>query len=92
MNHLESLVENPETRELLTPTYTTDYKRLLVSNDYFMAFNRDDVTLEPSALASSRDQPLVSTNGESYESDTIILCTGFTVSQPIDAAYVRRER
>ncbi|BCY25536.1 hypothetical protein E5345_11295 [Propionibacterium sp. NM47_B9-13] len=57
MNHLESLVENPETRELLTPTYTTDYKRLLVSNDYFMAFNRDDVTLEPSALASSRDQP-----------------------------------
>lgn len=92
LNHLESLVEDPKIRQLLTPTYTPGCKRILISDEYFKAFNRANVTLEPSALASVEGSTLVSANGERYEVDAVILCTGFAVSQPIYAAHVRNEK
>lgn len=88
LTHLEKSVEDPETRKALTPSYTPGCKRILINDDYYKAFNRPNVTLEASALASVDGSTLVAASGNRHEIDVIVLCTGFTVSQPIYAAHV----
>ena len=50
LGHLAAAVSDPELRERLTPRYLPGCKRVLVSNDYYPAMARDNVTLEDSAL------------------------------------------
>lgn len=75
---IHSIVKDPETAELLTPT---DYyaKRPLAADGYYETYNRDNVTLvdvKSAPIERYSERGLVTSTTE-YELDVVILATGF---------------
>lgn len=75
--HLRMQVKDPELRQQLTPDYTIGCKRILISNQYFPAFNRDNVDLNTHGIAEVRANSIVDETGKETPADVIILGTGF---------------
>ena len=75
--HLLRQVKRPELVAKLTPTYAAGCKRILVSDDYFPAFNRENVALEASAVAEVTETGVRAPDGRLIECDAIVWCTGF---------------
>ncbi len=81
--HLARQVQDPAIRERLTPKYAAGCKRILLSDDYFPAFNRSNVTLESSAVKEVTETGVVTPDGRHVECDVIVWCTGFDVGAPL---------
>lgn len=64
----------------MTPDYTLGCKRVLRSDDYWPAFNRDNVHLVTDGIASLFEGGIETVNGERIQLDVIIHCTGFNVA------------
>ncbi|MEU9023292.1 NAD(P)/FAD-dependent oxidoreductase [Actinomadura sp. NPDC048394] len=77
--HLAKQIPDPELRAKVTPDYTIGCKRVLLSNDYYPALTRPNVTVETSGIAEVRERSVVTKDGEEYEVDCIIYGTGFKV-------------
>jgi cation diffusion facilitator CzcD-associated flavoprotein CzcO len=83
LGHLHDQVADPELRALLTPDYEIGCKRAVFSDDYFPTLQRDDVTLEPTALARVEGGRAVARSGRAHDLDVLIFATGFeTARQP----------
>jgi cation diffusion facilitator CzcD-associated flavoprotein CzcO len=78
--HLERQVKDPELRAKLTPDYSPGCKRILVSNDYLPSLGRPNVEVVTGGIAEIREHSVVDANGVEREVDTIILGTGFHVT------------
>jgi cation diffusion facilitator CzcD-associated flavoprotein CzcO len=78
--HLRSQVPDPALRERLTPRYTFGCKRVLISNDYYPALTRDNVELVTERIREVRADRIVAADGTEHPVDTIILGTGFHVT------------
>jgi cation diffusion facilitator CzcD-associated flavoprotein CzcO len=81
MNHLQAQVECPDLRRKLTPTYEIGCKRILISNDYFPAIQRDNVQLETGGIARFDEGGIHTRSGEYEEYDAVILATGFEATE-----------
>ncbi|QKG25512.1 flavin-containing monooxygenase [Actinomadura verrucosospora] len=77
--HLEKQIPDPELRAKVTPDYTIGCKRVLLSNDYYPALARPNVTVETSGIAEVRENSIVTKDGEEHEVDCIVYGTGFKV-------------
>jgi cation diffusion facilitator CzcD-associated flavoprotein CzcO len=77
---LKHEVKDPETRKKLTPDYTIGCKRILRSDDYWPAFNRDNVHLITDPVSSLYSHGIETSTGERIDVDVIIYCTGFNVA------------
>jgi cation diffusion facilitator CzcD-associated flavoprotein CzcO len=75
--HLAAQVGDPALRAQLTPDYEIGCKRILVSDDLYPALSRDDVVLEPSALARVEKSTAIAASGAHHPLDAIVLATGF---------------
>lgn len=82
LRHLERQVADPELRAKLTPDYELGCKRVLISDTYYPALTRDNVTLEASALARMEGDKAISADGNVFEFDVLIFCTGFETTEP----------
>lgn len=71
---------DPELKATLTPNFTIGCKRILLSNDYYPALRRDNVTVETDRITRVTETGVVTTDGREHEVDTIIFGTGFTVA------------
>lgn len=87
--HLRRQVRDPQLREKLTPKFRLGCKRVLLSNDWYPALTRPDVELVSDAIREIRGRTIVLTDGSEREVDTIILGTGFHVTDPPTAQLVR---
>ncbi len=77
-------VRDPELRTQLTPDYPLGCKRVLMSNDWYPALSRDNVTVVPGAATRVGPRSVTDAFGDNHEVDTIILGTGFHIlDQPI---------
>ncbi|TLQ01099.1 NAD(P)/FAD-dependent oxidoreductase [Nesterenkonia salmonea] len=93
LKHLESEVPDPALRAQLTPDYEPGCKRVLLSDDWYRSLQRENVVLEPSALASVSGSTATAASGASYAVDALVFATGFLASRPaIAAAVTGRER
>ncbi len=73
-------VPDPATRALLRPDYRLGCKRIMVSDDYWPAFARPDVTLLRGALAGfDRDGPILA-DGRRIAADHVVFATGYHVA------------
>jgi cation diffusion facilitator CzcD-associated flavoprotein CzcO len=81
-------VRDPELRSKLVPTYTPGCKRLLLSDDYYPALQRPNVTLETEKIIEVQPRGIVTAEGVLHEVDTIIYGTGFRATTPPMAAMV----
>lgn len=80
LGHLERQVADPQLRAALTPDYTIGCKRILISNDYYPALTRENVTLETTAIDQVTPQGIITRAGVEHELDVLVLCTGFEAS------------
>jgi cation diffusion facilitator CzcD-associated flavoprotein CzcO len=77
--HLRQAVKDPATRAKLTPAYALGCKRPSFSNAYLPTFNRDDVTLETTAISAVTPTGVRTEDGTEHTADVLVLATGFKV-------------
>lgn len=77
--HMRRQVTDPELREKITPTYSMGCKRILLSNDYLPALDRDNVEVVTEKIVEVRPDAVVTADGVAHEVDTIIAGTGFAI-------------
>ena len=76
-----SVIENPATREGLTPHVPWGCFRPLFSNDYYPAFNRPNVELVTNEIDRITPTGIVTTDGVEREFDVIVCATGYVVDK-----------
>jgi cation diffusion facilitator CzcD-associated flavoprotein CzcO len=86
--HLRAQVPDPHLRGILTPRYRLGCKRILISNDYYPALCKPNVTVVDGGLEEVRAHSVVGTDGVEREVDTIIFGTGFHATDPPQADYI----
>lgn len=82
LDHLAAQVADPGLRALLTPAYEVGCKRVVLSDDWYPALQRDDVTLEPTALVRVEGDRVVAASGREHALDLLVLATGFASTEP----------
>jgi cation diffusion facilitator CzcD-associated flavoprotein CzcO len=78
--HLHRQVRDPKLRKALTPDYTIGCKRILISNDYFPAVAAPNAELVTAGIQEIRPHSIVTKDGVERPTDTIVLATGFHVT------------
>ena len=87
--HLRHQVADPVLRAKLTPSYAPGCKRILVSNDYLPALGRSNVELITDGIREITPHGVITVDGTERAIDTIILGTGFHVTDMPVAERVR---
>ena len=82
--HIAKHVKDPALRDTVTPDYTMGCKRVLISNDYYPALNRDNVEVRTEGIAEVRENSIVDSSGAEHEVDAIIYGTGFRVTDALE--------
>jgi len=79
------VVEDPEVRAKLVPEHIWGCKRPLFSNDYYVAFNRDDLELVTDPIERVTAKSVVTADGKERLIDTLVLATGFSATKYLSA-------
>ena len=87
--HLDKQVPDPELRARLTPSYRMGCKRVLISNDYYPALQQPNVEVVTDSIREITSRGIVTADGVERELDTIILGTGFHVTDMPVAEWIR---
>jgi cation diffusion facilitator CzcD-associated flavoprotein CzcO len=77
LRNLARGVTDPELRAQLTPDYVMGCKRILLSNTYYPALARENVTVVDSGLARVDGNTLIASDGRAAEADVLVFATGF---------------
>ena len=75
-------VRDTNTRRNLTPDYKIGCKRILVSDDYYKAFNRANVELVTAPIEQIGPHSIRTADGVERPVDAIVCATGFIVADP----------
>jgi len=73
-------LDDPELRRRLTPDYRLGCKRILISDDYYEAFNRGNVELVGSPITGMNEQGVCTEDGIERPVDVVIYGTGFNAT------------
>jgi len=76
-------IKDPALQAKLTPNYTPGCKRLLISNDYYPALARTNVSVITEGIREVTARGVVTQDGREHPADVIIYGTGFKVQDPI---------
>jgi cation diffusion facilitator CzcD-associated flavoprotein CzcO len=79
MHHMRSQIKDPELRRRLTPNYRLGCKRIVVSDDWYPTFLRDNVSLITDGVREITKTGVVTEDGVEHPADVIILGTGYAV-------------
>jgi cation diffusion facilitator CzcD-associated flavoprotein CzcO len=71
---------NKKLRDALTPNYAPGCKRLILSDDYYVALNQPHVTLESAPIEEFTSEG-ISTGTTQHEFDLVVLATGFRTTE-----------
>ncbi len=74
---MRAQVRDPALQEKLVPDYPIGGKRILISDDYYQALDRDDVEVVTSGIDHLSEDAVVARDGTRYPVDAVILATGF---------------
>ncbi len=87
--HLRAQVPDPQLRAKLTPRYRIGCKRTLISNNYYPALAQPNVEVVTDSIAAITPRGILTADGTERELDTIVLASGFHVTDMPVAAWVR---
>ena len=79
LRHLHAQVRDPALREKLLPHFQFGCKRILVSDDYWASFERENVELVTDPIGRIAPAGIETRDGRLHELDAIVLATGFQV-------------
>ncbi|MGW0183225.1 flavin-containing monooxygenase, partial [Nocardia sp. NPDC003345] len=77
---LQLEIRDPELRKKVTPNFRIGCKRMLISNEYYPALDRDNVDVVTDGIAEIRANSIVTKDGTEREVDAIVVATGFHVT------------
>ena len=89
MRQLRQQVPDPELRERLTPRYEIGCKRILPTDEWYPTLLQGNVEVVTDGIREVLGRSIVSAKGTEREIDTIILATGFHVTDIPIAGLVR---
>jgi len=89
LSHVRKAISDPELLEKVTPDYTVGCKRILPSNRWYPTLAKPNVELITGGLSEVRGTTVISGDGVEREVDTIILGTGYHVTDIPFASHVR---
>jgi cation diffusion facilitator CzcD-associated flavoprotein CzcO len=75
--YLKRHIDDPELRQKLTPDYPLGAKRVLFSDNYFKALNKDHVKLITSPIERLTATAVQTKDNQQHEADVLINATGF---------------
>lgn len=81
-------ISDPELQRTLTPDYRIGCKRILGSNTYYAALNRDNVEVVTDGIDKVLGSSITSVDGTERDVDVIIYATGFHVTDGFDSVDV----
>jgi cation diffusion facilitator CzcD-associated flavoprotein CzcO len=90
--YLARSVASPELRHKLTPGYTMGCKRVLPTNDWYPALQRENVELVTEPIQEVRASGIVTKDGRERTVDAVVLATGFEASEHVAPFEVRGTR
>ncbi len=77
-------ISDPALRAKVTPTFEIGCKRILISNDWYPALDRDNVDLVTDRIDKVTGSSIVTSDGVEREIDALVVATGFhTTDLPI---------
>ncbi len=74
---MRSQVSDPALQDALVPHYPLGGKRILISDDYYQALNRENVDVVTSGIDHLDEEAVVTRDGRRWPVDAVILATGF---------------
>lgn len=77
MWNLRRQVKDPELRKKLTPDFQFGCKRVLVSDDFWASFERNNVELITESIEGIESSGVRTKDGSLHEADVLVLATGF---------------
>jgi cation diffusion facilitator CzcD-associated flavoprotein CzcO len=80
--YMESQISDPVLRTKLVPDYQIGCKRILVSDDYYRAIQRPNVSLVTERIEAMQQTGIVTADGVLHHADVVILGTGFRPTDP----------
>ena len=80
---LKKSVKDEALRKKLTPTYTMGCKRVLLSNEYYPALQRQNVTVITDHIAGINATGIKTVDGTQHNVDVIVLATGFQAAEGV---------
>lgn len=86
-DHLRAQIPDARMRRQLTPDYPPGGKRLLISDDYYPALARDNVSLITEPIEEVVADGIRTRDGQHVAADVLILATGFDTTHflsPVD--------
>lgn len=87
--HLRVTVKDPAKRTKLVPDYPIGCKRLLFSNDWYPAIDRDHVAVVDDGISAIESRGVRTADGVLHEADVIIWGTGFAATDFLGGIDVR---
>lgn len=78
--HLRLRVDDRALRRTLRPDYTLGCKRLLMSNRWYPALDRENVTVHPTAVERIEGETIVGRDGTRVPADVLVFGTGFHIT------------
>ncbi|AWK70589.1 cyclohexanone monooxygenase [Rhodococcus oxybenzonivorans] len=78
--HLKRQIRDPELRRKLTPTYAFGCKRPTFSNAYYPALAQPNAAVVTEGIREVRPNGIVTVDGTLHELDTIVMGTGFRLT------------
>lgn len=75
--HINRQIKNPELREAVTPDYVMGCKRVLISNDYYPALDRENAEVIRTGIARVSANAIHTADGKTFDVDAIVFSTGF---------------
>jgi len=79
-SQINASISDPLLAAALTPDYRPGCKRILISNHWYPALNRENVSLVTDSIEQVTPKGIRTSNGKEIELDALILATGFAVS------------
>jgi cation diffusion facilitator CzcD-associated flavoprotein CzcO len=89
LRYLDEAVPDPVLRAKLTPGYRVGCKRILLSNDYYAALQRDNVELVTTPIGALTATGIATEDAREREFDAIVLATGFQSAEMLAPFAVR---
>lgn len=79
--HLHKSVPDDAARAKMTPDYPVGAKRILLSDDWFAALERDNVRLVTDPIAAVEAEGLRTQDGALHPADVLVFATGFRTTE-----------
>ncbi len=76
-------IPDPGLRLKVVPSFPAGCKRVLLSDDYYPALNRNNVHLVTRRIREITERGIVTSDGVETTVDAIVLCTGFQATHPV---------